>query len=123
VFTDYFASKNISSVPTSFNGRSDYAPFIAEGVDIPSGGLFTGAEGIKTEEQAKLFGGTAGVAYDVNYHAKGDTYDNLNFEAFLINAKVAIFDLLHYAYLLISMFIGFCSCYSHLCSINCCSRR
>ncbi|CAE6389600.1 unnamed protein product [Rhizoctonia solani] len=89
VFTDYFASKNISSVPTSFNGRSDYAPFIAEGVDIPSGGLFTGAEGIKTEEQAKLFGGTAGVAYDVNYHAKGDTYDNLNFEAFLINAKAS----------------------------------
>ncbi|QRW18075.1 Peptidase family M28 protein [Rhizoctonia solani] len=73
--------------PTSFNGRSDYAPFIAAGVNIPSGGLFTGAEGIKTEEQARLFGGTAGVAYDVNYHAKGDTYDNLNFEAFLINAR------------------------------------
>ncbi|CAE6463901.1 unnamed protein product, partial [Rhizoctonia solani] len=89
VFTDYFTSKNISSVPTSFNGRSDYAPFIADGVNIPSGGLFTGAEGIKTEEQAKLFGGTAGVAYDVNYHAKGDTYDNLNFDAFLINAKAS----------------------------------
>ncbi|GAB1525078.1 hypothetical protein RhiTH_008235 [Rhizoctonia solani] len=89
VFTDYFASKNLSSVPTSFNGRSDYAPFIAAGVNIPSGGLFTGAEGIKTEEQARLFGGTAGVAYDVNYHAKGDTYDNLNFEAFLINAKAS----------------------------------
>ncbi|KAF8753250.1 peptidase M28 family [Rhizoctonia solani] len=89
VFTDYFASKNLSSVPTSFDGRSDYGPFIADGVNIPSGGLFTGAEGIKTEEQAKLFGGTAGVAYDVNYHAKGDTYDNLNFEAFLINAKAS----------------------------------
>ncbi|QRW18082.1 Peptidase family M28 protein [Rhizoctonia solani] len=89
VFTDYFASKNLSSVPTSFDGRSDYGPFIADGINIPSGGLFTGAEGIKTEEQAKLFGGTAGVAYDVNYHAKGDTYDNLNFEAFLINAKAS----------------------------------
>ncbi|CAE6415355.1 unnamed protein product [Rhizoctonia solani] len=89
VFTDYFKSKNISSVPTQFSGRSDYGPFIAEGVNIPSGGLFTGAEGVKTEEQAKLFGGTAGVAYDVNYHAKGDTYDNLNFKAFEINAKGA----------------------------------
>ncbi|KAF8673964.1 peptidase M28 family [Rhizoctonia solani] len=89
VFTDYFASKNLSSVPTSFDGRSDYGPFIADGINIPSGGLFTGAEGIKTEEQAKLFGGTAGVAYDVNYHAKGDTYDSLNFEAFLINAKAS----------------------------------
>ncbi|CAE6438996.1 unnamed protein product [Rhizoctonia solani] len=89
VFTDYFASKKIPSVPTEFSGRSDYGPFIAEGVNIPSGGLFTGAEGVKTEEQAKLFGGTAGVAYDVNYHAKGDTYDNLNFKAFEINAKAA----------------------------------
>ncbi|CAE6409563.1 unnamed protein product [Rhizoctonia solani] len=89
VFTDYFKSKNISSVPTSFNGRSDYGPFIAEGVNIPAGGLFTGAEGIKSEEQAKLFGGTAGVAYDVNYHAKGDTYDNLDFKAFEINAKAS----------------------------------
>lgn len=75
-------------MPTAFDGRSDYGPFIAEGLDIPAGGLFTGAEGIKTAEQAALFGGTAGVAYDVNYHAKGDTYDNLNFDAFLVNAKV-----------------------------------
>ncbi|KAG8731745.1 hypothetical protein FRC11_002580 [Ceratobasidium sp. 423] len=89
VFTDYFASKKLSSVPTAFDGRSDYGPFIAEGVNIPAGGVFTGAEGVKTEEQAKLFGGTAGVAYDVNYHAKGDTYDNLNFGAFLINAKAS----------------------------------
>lgn len=90
MFVDYFASKNIPTVPTSFDGRSDYGPFIAEGVDIPAGGLFTGAEGVKTADQAKLFGGTAGVAYDINYHAKGDTYDNLNFTAFLVNAKVPI---------------------------------
>ena len=31
---------------TDFSGRSDYGPFIAAG--IPAGGLFTGAEGIKT---------------------------------------------------------------------------
>jgi carboxypeptidase Q len=91
VFTSYFASKNIPTVPTAFDGRSDYGPFIAEGVNIPAGGIFTGAEGTKTAEQAAMFGGTAGVAYDVNYHAKGDTYDNLNFDAFLVNAKVSIF--------------------------------
>ncbi|KAF8753272.1 aminopeptidase [Rhizoctonia solani] len=77
------------TVPTEFSGRSDYGPFIAEGVNIPAGGLFTGAEGVKTEEQAKLFSGTAGVAYDVNYHGKGDTYSNLNFTAFEINAKAS----------------------------------
>ncbi|KAG9221494.1 hypothetical protein CCMSSC00406_0009483 [Pleurotus cornucopiae] len=89
VFTDYYASKKIPSVPSAFNGRSDYGPFIAEGINIPSGGIFTGAEGIKTEEQAKLFGGSAGVAYDVNYHGAGDSYDNLNFKAFEANAKAA----------------------------------
>ncbi|KAL4262893.1 Peptide hydrolase [Pleurotus pulmonarius] len=89
VFTDYYASKNIPSVPSAFNGRSDYGPFIAEGINIPSGGIFTGAEGVKTEEQAKLFGGSAGVAYDVNYHGAGDSYDNLNFTAFEANAKAA----------------------------------
>ncbi len=40
-----------------FDGRSDYGPFIAIG--IPAGGLFTGAEGIKTPEQAEVYGGTA----------------------------------------------------------------
>ena len=39
---------------TDFSGRSDYGPFIAVG--IPSGGLFTGAEGIKTAEEAAICG-------------------------------------------------------------------
>ena len=60
VFTRYFASQGLASEPTAFDGRSDYGPFIAAG--IPAGGLFTGAEGIKTAEQAAKYGGTAGVA-------------------------------------------------------------
>ncbi|HET6353971.1 M28 family metallopeptidase [Streptomyces sp.] len=71
---------------TDFTGRSDYGPFIEVG--IPSGGTFTGAEGIKTEAQAKKFGGTAGVAYDVNYHAKGDNLSNINMTAFKVNIGV-----------------------------------
>lgn len=66
VFTDYFEDQGLSSEPTPFNGRSDYGPFIAVG--IPAGGLFSGAEGIKTPEQAAEYGGTAGVAYDPCYH-------------------------------------------------------
>lgn len=54
---------------------------------IPSGGLFTGAEGQKTDEEVALFGGEAGVAYDENYHGPGDTIDNLSHEAFLVNTK------------------------------------
>jgi Zn-dependent M28 family amino/carboxypeptidase len=74
VFTDYFAGQNLASAPTAFDGRSDYGPFIAVG--IPAGGLFTGAEGVKTAEQAAVYGGTAGVAYDHCYHQACDTFDN-----------------------------------------------
>ena len=84
-FEDFFQSKDMPSVPTNFSGRSDYGPFLAR--NIPAGGLFTGAEVLKTEDEAALFGGEAGVAYDENYHEEGDTYDNLNFEAFEVNAK------------------------------------
>ncbi len=44
--------------PTPFSGRSDYQAFINNG--IPAGGLFTGAEVLKTAEQAAKWGGTAG---------------------------------------------------------------
>ncbi len=62
VVTRYFAGQGLASEPTEFSGRSDYGPFIAVG--IPAGGLFSGAEGDRTMEQAQIYGGTAGVAYD-----------------------------------------------------------
>lgn len=65
---------------TDFDGRSDYGGFIAVG--IPSGGLFTGAEDIKTEEQVLLWGGTAGVAYDPCYHSACDNLGNVDRVAF-----------------------------------------
>ncbi len=83
-FEDFYADRGLASQPTEFSGRSDYGPFIAVG--IPSGGLFTGAEGIKTEEEAALYGGTAGVAYDPCYHQACDTFDNVSLEALDVNA-------------------------------------
>ena len=74
VFLDYFASQGLKTAPTPFNGRSDYGRFIAVG--IPAGGLFTGAEGIKTPQQAVDYGGTAGQPYDPCYHQACDTYEN-----------------------------------------------
>ena len=79
IFTGYFDSQDLASDPTPFSGRSDYGPFIAVG--IPAGGLFTGAEGIKTEEQAAVYGGTAGVAYHECYHLACDTIDSNNTQA------------------------------------------
>ncbi|MGG8409883.1 M28 family metallopeptidase [Streptomyces sp. 12297] len=71
---------------TDFDGRSDYGPFIASG--IPAGGTFTGAEGIKTPEQAARYGGTAGAPYDPNYHGAGDDLKNLDLKVFDTNVDV-----------------------------------
>ena len=76
VFLDYFESQNLPVAPTAFDGRSDYFGFIENG--IPAGGLFTGAEDIKTEEEAAIFGGTAGAPLDPCYHEECDDMDNLN---------------------------------------------
>jgi Zn-dependent M28 family amino/carboxypeptidase len=79
IFTKYFASQGLASEPTEFSGRSDYGPFIAVG--IPAGGLFSGAEGVKTPAQAAEYGGTAGLAYDPCYHQACDTITNLSTKA------------------------------------------
>ena len=79
LFHNYFRSQDLASDETPFSGRSDYGPFIAEG--IPAGGLFTGAEGLKTAAQAAIYGGQAGVAYDHCYHADCDDFGNVNMDA------------------------------------------
>ncbi|MEV7418161.1 M28 family metallopeptidase [Streptomyces sp. NPDC089919] len=94
--TDFLDSNSVPHEGTDFTGRSDYGPFIEAG--IPAGGTFTGAEGIKTAAQAARYGGTAGVAYDVNYHAKGDTIENINMPAFDVNIDVIADAVGHYAY-------------------------
>ena len=74
IFLDHFASNGLATSPTAFDGRSDYGPFIAAG--IPAGGLFTGAEGIKSTAEAEVYGGTAGEAYDPCYHQACDDFAN-----------------------------------------------
>jgi len=76
VFLDYFKSQNLPVAPTAFDGRSDYFGFINTG--IPAGGLFTGAEDLKTAEEAAIFGGEAGAPLDPCYHAACDTIANVN---------------------------------------------
>ena len=79
LFLDYFKSQRIANLPTDFDGRSDYGPFIDAG--IPAGGLFSGAEELKTAEQQAKFGGTAGQALDPCYHQACDGINNLNRQA------------------------------------------
>lgn len=83
-FEHFYMEAGLPFKGTDFSGRSDYGPFIAVG--IPSGGLFTGAEGIKTLDDAALWGGTAGDQYDPCYHLACDTFDNINLQALDINS-------------------------------------
>jgi len=75
-FEAYFASQGLASDPTEFSGRSDYKPFIDAG--IAAGGLFSGAEGVKTAEQQARYGGVTGEPYDRCYHKACDTYTNVS---------------------------------------------
>ncbi|KAI8903720.1 hypothetical protein EDD86DRAFT_230560, partial [Gorgonomyces haynaldii] len=75
LFEDYFKSKKLAFDYGEFDGRSDYAPFMDH--NIPSGGLFTGADKIKTPSQAELFGGVSGVAQDPCYHQDCDRVEQI----------------------------------------------
>eukprot|EP01113_Clastostelium_recurvatum_P045719 TRINITY_DN789_c0_g1_i2.p2 TRINITY_DN789_c0_g1~~TRINITY_DN789_c0_g1_i2.p2 ORF type:complete len:512 (+),score=153.81 TRINITY_DN789_c0_g1_i2:42-1577(+) len=76
LFEDSFNARNLKWELTSFDGRSDYGPFINNG--IPAGGLATGAEGIKTIQQRTFYGGLANAWYDPCYHQACDNIDNIN---------------------------------------------
>ena len=94
-FEAFFTMKGIPFKGTDFSGRSDYGPFIAN--NIPSGGLFTGAESIKTPAEAALWGGTAGQQYDPCYHLACDTFNNNNDIALDVNSDAVAFAILQYA--------------------------
>lgn len=95
-FESFYTQRGVPFKGTDFDGRSDYRAFIQN--LIPAGGLFTGAEGTKTAEEAVLWGGTAGQPYDPCYHQACDTYANNNDAALDINA-----DAVAYTTLLFSM--------------------
>jgi Zn-dependent M28 family amino/carboxypeptidase len=75
VFLNYFEDKGLATEPTAFDGRSDYGPFIAQG--IPAGGLFSGAEAPKTAEQVSIFGGLVDEQLDPCYHEECDTLESM----------------------------------------------
>ncbi len=94
-FEEFYNSRSVPFKGTDFDGRSDYQAFIVNG--IPAGGLFTGAEGIKTEAEVALWGGTAGQQYDPCYHQACDTFANNNDEALGTNSDAIAYVTLSYA--------------------------
>ncbi|KAF6743008.1 hypothetical protein DFP72DRAFT_1021496 [Ephemerocybe angulata] len=95
LYRSYFDSHSIKTGSAVFGGSSDYQPFVDVG--IPSGGLMTGAGGVKTAEGAEWWGGEAGVAYDVCYHQKCDDIQNLRVDVWERNAKAIAHSIATYA--------------------------
>jgi Zn-dependent M28 family amino/carboxypeptidase len=87
LYEDWYKEQGLNYTYIVFDGRSDYVGFLESGV--PSGGIATGAEGIKTKEEASIFGGEAGAQYDPCYHQLCDDINNLDLTAWEVNTKVS----------------------------------
>lgn len=95
LFEDYYTASGKSFNATAFDGRSDYGPFLDVG--IPAGGIFTGAEEVKTSDAQDTWGGEEDIAYDANYHQAGDNIFNLALDAFWLNTKLIAHSVATYA--------------------------
>jgi Zn-dependent M28 family amino/carboxypeptidase len=96
LFESYYTMVGEPYDDTAFDGRSDYQAFIDN--DIPSGGLFTGAEVPKTEDQAIIWGGFTGEQFDPCYHEACDTLGNYDRHALTVNSDAIAFAELTYAF-------------------------
>ena len=76
LFNDYFERRSLPTAPIDVAGRSDHASF--QDADVPTGGLFSGAEAIKSKIHARIYGGRAGVPLDPCYPRFCDTIQNID---------------------------------------------
>lgn len=95
LYTNWYAAHGLNYTYIPFDGRSDYDAFIKNG--IPGGGIATGAEGVKTKAEQRMFGGKAGEWFDPCYHQICDTVDNLNLTAWEVNTKLIAHSVAVYA--------------------------
>jgi Zn-dependent M28 family amino/carboxypeptidase len=75
---------------------SDYSAFLLAG--IPIGGLTAGTNQRKSEVQARLWGGRAGLPFDPNYRTRLDDIDNVDRRALSITAPAVAFAVGTYAH-------------------------
>jgi Zn-dependent M28 family amino/carboxypeptidase len=76
-FRAYFAARRLPVEQESLGGASDHASFADVG--IPVGGLFTGADDLKSATSARRIGGSANLPFDACYHKVCDTPANVDF--------------------------------------------
>jgi hypothetical protein len=95
LYESYYTAVGEPYDDTEFSGRSDYDAFIRAG--IPSSGLFTGAEQLKTARQQAVWGGEAGQQLDPCYHQACDTTGNGDTHALEVNSDLIAFAMLTFA--------------------------
>ncbi|KFY32988.1 hypothetical protein V495_08542 [Pseudogymnoascus sp. VKM F-4514 (FW-929)] len=95
LYEDFYDAQSLNHTLIAFDGRSDYDAFLRSG--IPSGGIATGAEGIKTVAEADMFGGSAGDWFDPCYHQLCDNLSNLDMVAWEVSTKLIAHSVATYA--------------------------
>ena len=103
LYRDWFIGQNLPWNYTDFSGRSDYGPFLAEG--IVAGGLFSGADDVKSQAERDYYdqilgqgmGGIAGAIHDPCYHQACDSIQNINIFAYEKMVQAAAYVLEHLA--------------------------
>ena len=99
LFRDWFVRQNLPWDSADFSGLSDHLPFLAEGVVV--GGLFSGADDIKTQEQRDRYdetlgqglGGISDTVQDPCYHKACDSIQNVNVFGYEKMVKAAAYAL------------------------------
>lgn len=76
LFADALAVEGLAWEPMTVGAASDHYPL--EQAGIPIGGLYSGANEIKSTEQAATYGGTADAPQDACYHLACDTVANID---------------------------------------------
>lgn len=91
----YLYSAGVRPADMPLSRITDYNAFLSAG--IPIGGLTTGSSQRKSEAQARLWGGHAGIAFDPNYRTRRDTVANINRDALAVMGSAAAFAVATYA--------------------------
>lgn len=98
ILRGFYTARGIPVKSSDLDPRSDYWPFLSVG--IPASGLFTGANGgdqVKTAQEAAIWGGTAGAAYDACAGQPCDTLTNVNLAALEVNSDAVAYAVLQSA--------------------------
>ena len=95
VLADDYRRRGVQPRGVDLRLSTDQLSFASAG--IPVGGLFSGHDGIKSAQEAALWGGTSGTAYDACYHKACDVLANADTSAFRFNVPAVLAAAWHFA--------------------------